>query len=187
MEQVPGTAIEQYFNQLIQMGLVSQLVLSDRQGNTILSCFGLTPAAPTKTEGIPKRGSLNNMMSSAMPNPPPTYGGARNRKDVPVEASEEDVTNTAAEEDMPMESNVVLSGARCFQNLEQLQLGVPLYVSAQYHDAVVVQALDKSCFLTLIGYRSQGHCVGGLLVLIPQIQKSTVYHEIIAKVEKCFQ
>ncbi|CCW70200.1 unnamed protein product [Phytomonas sp. Hart1] len=187
MENAPGTAIEQYLNQLIQMGLVSQLVLSDRQGNTILSCFGPTPSVPAKTTDEFLRGASSNLTSSAMPNPPLPYGGGRSGKGMTLEPSTEDLTNAAAEEAMPIESNVVLSGARCFQNLEQLQLGVPLYISAQYHDAVVVQALDKCAFLTLIGYRSQGHCIGGLLTLIPQIRESSVYHEIAAKLEKCFQ
>lgn len=87
-----------------------------------------------------------------------------------------------------MESNVTLSGARCFQNLEQLQLGVPAYIATQYHDAVVVQVMESGgCILTLIGSRSKGHCTGGLLTLLPEIRSSSVYVELLQKVEVCTQ
>ncbi|RNF27280.1 uncharacterized protein Tco025E_00471 [Trypanosoma conorhini] len=146
----PVTAVEQYFNQLINLRLLTQVVVSDRQGNTIMACFG-SPKLPEGQEGAAHDAS---------------YGG---------------------DDDLTIESNVVLSGARCFQNLEQLQLGVPAYISLQYHDATVVQALDGCCMLTLIGCRSQGHFVGGLLVLLPQIRSTEVYQELLSKTQECFQ
>lgn len=147
----PSTAIEQYFNQLINMRLLSQVVVSDRQGNTIVACFG--------------NSSLDATQSNSNPLPSASLG----------------------EEEVMMESNVVLSGARCFQNLEQLQAGTPSYISAQYHDAVVVQTMNRNCLLTLVGSRAQGHFVGGLLSLLPQIRATPVYVELENKVEECFQ
>ena len=140
----PGTAVEQYFNQLIHMRLLSQVVVSDKQGNTILACFG--PPASFMNDG------------------------------------------DGQEEELPMESNVALSGARDFQNLEQLQLGTPTYITAQYHDAVVVQLMEPGgCILTLLGSRAKGHFTGGLLSLVPQIHRTAVYAELLRKVEDCMQ
>lgn len=160
----PGTAIEQYFNHLIHMQLLSQVIISDRQGNTILACFGHSPG---------RDGAGGSAAAAAS-----TAGGYGSGG-----AAGDDGT----EEDMLMESNVALSGARCYQNLDQLQLGVPSYISAQYHDGVVVQTLDRNCLLSLIGSRSKGHYVGGLLALLPQIQSTDVYREIVEKVDGCFQ
>lgn len=158
----PGTAIEQFFNHLIHMRLLSQVVLSDRQGNTILTCFGPPPL-------------------SVIPSPSDQLDGGYGTPDGDITA------DGLGDEEGPMESNVVLSGARCFQSMDQLHLGQPAYISAQYHDAVVVQSLEKCCLLTLIGTRSHGHCVGGLLGLLPQIRRSPVYAELVAKVEDCFR
>ncbi|KEG07631.1 hypothetical protein DQ04_09231030 [Trypanosoma grayi] len=143
----PGTAIEQYFNRLIDMRLLTQVVVSDRQGNTIVACFGTPQLAEVG----------------------------------------DDVANgdAYAAEDQMMESNVVLSGARCFQSMEQLRLDVPSYISLQYHDDVVVQSLDGCCMLTLIGCRSHGHFVGGLLVLLGQIRASGIYQELLEKTQEC--
>ncbi|ORC87634.1 uncharacterized protein TM35_000212400 [Trypanosoma theileri] len=150
MMEAPATAIEQYFNQLIHMRLLTQVVVSDRHGNSIVACTG----------------------DSQMP------------EDSEV-ATNEDVYNN---DDDFIVSNVVISGARCFQNFEQLQLGSPEYISLQYHDNTVVQILDgECCMLTLIGARSQGHCVGGLLVLLPQIRATEAYQELLKKTEECFQ
>ncbi|KAG5476628.1 hypothetical protein CUR178_03801 [Leishmania enriettii] len=141
----PGTAVEQYFNQLIHMRLLTQVVVSDKQGNTILACFGT----------------------------PGTAGGG---------------SGGGQEDELPMESNVVVSGARYFQNLEQLRLGIPTCVTAQYHDAVVVQRMESGgAILTLIGSRAKGHFTGGLLSLVPQIHSTAVYAELLEKVEECTQ
>ncbi|KAH9598529.1 hypothetical protein LSM04_002509 [Trypanosoma melophagium] len=146
----PAAAIEQYFNQLINMRLLTQVVVSDRQGNSIVACTG-DSQIPEDNEG----------------------------------ATNEDAYNT---EDDFIVSNVVVSGARCFQNFEQLQLGSPEYISLQYHDNTVVQILDgECCMLTLIGARSQGHYVGGLLVLLPQIRATAAYQELLEKTQECFQ
>jgi len=155
----PGTAIEQYLNHLIHMRLLSQAVVSDRQGNTVLACFGAQPAHSPDADGG------DNMRNSG----------------AVLDAQQE-------EEELPMESNVTLSGARCFQNLEQLQLGTPNYIATQYHDAVVVQVVEKGgCILTLIGNRSKGHYTGGLMTLLPQIRSTIVYVELLQKVEMCTQ
>ncbi|EAN86753.1 hypothetical protein C3747_4g3547c [Trypanosoma cruzi] len=146
----PVTAVEQYFNQLINMRLLTQVVVSDRQGNTIMACFG-SSKQPEGQEGAANDGT------------------------------------SGVDDDLTIESNVVLSGAHCFQNLEQLQLGIPSYISLQYHDATVVQSLDGCCMLTLIGCRSQGHFVGGLLVLLPQIRATPAYRELLEKTQECFQ
>lgn len=141
------TAVEQYFNQLIYMRLLSQVVISDKQGDTVFFCCG-PPAA---------------MMGDA------------------------DAANDGQDEEM-MESNVTLSGARCFQNLEQLQLGTPTYITAQYHDAVVVQVMEPdTCILTLVGSRAKGHFTGGLLSLVEQIRANPVYSDMLQKVEECVQ
>ncbi|SCU71936.1 uncharacterized protein TEOVI_000351800 [Trypanosoma equiperdum] len=146
---VPGTAIEQYFNQLIQMRLLTQVIVSDTRGDTTVACLmGLE------------------------------HGGDA------VVSSSEDTYGVA---ESVMESNVALSGARCFQNLDQLNLGVPLYVSFQYHDDVVVQTLDGCCMLTLIGSRSQGHFVGGLLTLLDQIRSCEAYQELLTQTQLCFR
>lgn len=138
----PGTAVEQYFNQLIHMRLLTQVVVSDKQGNTILACFGAPPAAGSDGQ----------------------------------------------DEELLMESNVTVSGARYFQNLEQLQLGTPTYITAQYHDAAVVQLMEAcGAMLTLIGSRAKGHFTGGLLSLVPQIRRTPVYMELLRKVEECTQ
>lgn len=150
---VLGTAIEQYFNQLIHLRMLSQVVVSDRQGNTVLACFGPTPGG----NGLGPSGASGSAMDEM------------------------------EDDSMPIESNVVLSGARCFQHLDQLGLGVPGFISSQYHDAAVVQAVDGSVMLTLIGNRSQGHAVGGLIALIPQIKKAVSYQELLQKVEECYQ
>ncbi|AIN99169.1 hypothetical protein LPMP_260550 [Leishmania panamensis] len=147
----PGTAVEQYFNQLIHMRLLTQVVVSDKQGNTILACFG-TPGS--------MGGDVNGISGSG----------------------------DGQEGEPPMESNVTVSGARYFQNLEQLQLGTPTYITAQYHDAVVVQLMESGgSILTLIGSRARGHCTGGLLSLVPQIHSTAVYTELLRKVEECVQ
>ncbi|AYU79656.1 hypothetical protein conserved [Leishmania donovani] len=147
----PGTAVEQYFNQLIHMCLLTQVVVSDKQGNTILACFG-TPGA--------MGGDVNGVSGSG----------------------------DGQEDELPMESNVTVSGARYFQNLEQLQLGTPTYITAQYHDAVVVQLMEPGgSILTLIGSRAKGHFTGGLLSLVPQIHSTAVYTELLRKVEECTQ
>lgn len=151
--EAPGTAIEQCFNQLIQLRLLSQVVISDKLGSTILACFG-----PTGNSG----------------------GGGS-------DAASGSGTETIEDDAMPIESNVVLSGARCYQHLEQLGLGQPSFISAQYHDAMVVQTVNRSVLLTLIGHRSQGHTVGGLLALIPQMEGVAVYQELLRKVEECYQ
>ncbi|KAK7201178.1 hypothetical protein NESM_000179200 [Novymonas esmeraldas] len=144
----PGTAIEQYFNQLIHMRLLTQVVVSDKEGNTILACFGV----PGSTDG----------------------GEGR--------------SDGQEEEDMPMESNVTVSAARYFSNLDQLQLGVPSYITAQYHDAVVVQVKEPGgAILSLLGSRAKGHFTGGLLALVPQIHSTSVYKELLRMVEKCTQ
>lgn len=146
----PRTAVEQYFNQLIHMRLLTQVVVSDKQGNTVLACFG-----------------------------PPTAA---------VQDGDGNALDDGQEEEPPMESNVTLSGARYFQNLEQLQLGTPSYITAQYHDAMVVQLMEPGgCILTLIGSRAKGHFTGGLLSLVPQIHRTTVYTELLRKVEECVQ
>ncbi|GET89415.1 hypothetical protein, conserved [Leishmania tarentolae] len=147
----PSTAVEQYFNQLIHMCLLTQVVVSDKQGNTILACFG-TPGA--------MGGGVN--------------GGSG--------------SGDGQEDELPMESNVTVSGARYFQNLEQLQLGTPTYITTQYHDAVVVQLMEPGgSILTLIGSRAKGHFTGGLLSLVPQIHNTAVYTELLRKVEECTQ
>lgn len=73
------------------------------------------------------------------------------------------------------ESNVVLSGARFFTILDHLSLGVPSYIHSQFHDAVVVQSLDRACLLTLIGSRAEGHCVGSLLSVMSQLKQSELW------------
>ncbi|KAG5476360.1 hypothetical protein LSCM1_04062 [Leishmania martiniquensis] len=147
----PGTAVEQYFNQLIHMRLLTQVVVSDKQGNTILACFG--------TPGMVSGGT----------------GGASGSGD-------------GQEDELPIESNVAVSGARYFQNLEQLRLGTPTHITAQYHDAVVVQLMESGgVILTLIGSRAKGHFTGGLLSLVPQIHSAAVYTELLQKVEECTQ
>jgi hypothetical protein len=151
----PGTAVEQYFNELIHMCLLTQVVVSDKQGNTVLACFG--PPA------------------SALDDGDDGVGGGNGAGDV-------------QEEELQTESNVTLSGARYFQNLEQLRLGTPTYITAQYHDAVVVQLMEPGgCILTLIGSRAKGHFTGGLLSLVPQIHRTKVYTELLRKVEDCVQ
>lgn len=142
VEEVPITAIEQYFNRLIDMQLLSQVVITDKEGCTIIGCFG------------------------------PFADG-------------EDLSSIA--EDEIRESNVVLSSARCFQNLEQLSLGTPEYISAQYHDAIVLQTQEQNTLLTLIGYRSKGHCLGDLLALLPQIRSNTSFQELMQTVGELLQ
>ncbi|KPA86775.1 hypothetical protein ABB37_00842 [Leptomonas pyrrhocoris] len=154
----PGTALEQYFNQLIHMRLLAQVVVSDKQGNTILACFGSPDSTMNDGAGA---GDGNN------------HNGGGEGQD---------------EEEWQTESNVTVSGARYFQNLEQLQLGTPTYITAQYHDAVVVQLMEPGgCILTLIGSRAKGQFTGGLLSLVPQIRRTTVYTELLRKVEDCMQ
>ncbi|KPI85057.1 hypothetical protein ABL78_5895 [Leptomonas seymouri] len=154
--EAPGTAVEQYFNQLIHMRLLTQVVVSDKQGDTILACFEPPAQMMNDSDGT---GEGNN------------NGGS-------VDGQEEEL----------MESNVTVSGARYFQNLEQLQLGTPAYITAQYHDAVVVQLMEPGgCILTLIGSRAMGHFAGGLLALVPQIHRTTVYTELLQKVEEFVQ
>ncbi|EPY26874.1 hypothetical protein STCU_01898 [Strigomonas culicis] len=150
----PSTAqplILQYYNRLINMRLLSQVVVSDKQGKTILCCFG---------EPQPSRSDADSELS----------GGGGND----------------GEEDMPIESNVVLSGVSTFQMLDQLHLGAPKYISAQYRDTVVVQTMDDTVMLTLIGHRSQGHFVGGLLALLPQMKSNRAYEDLINQVKACF-
>nr|CCD15384.1 unnamed protein product [Trypanosoma congolense IL3000] len=144
----PGTAIEQYFNELIKMGLLTQVIVSDTRGDTTVACLG--------------------------------------------SVEHEEVVGSSSEEaygvcDNVMESNVAISGARCFQNMDQLDLGLPSYISFQYYDNVVVQTLDGCCMLTLIGCRSQGHFVGGLLSLLDQIRSCEVYRELLAKTQACYR
>ncbi|KAG8348105.1 hypothetical protein ERJ75_000869000 [Trypanosoma vivax] len=145
----PCTAIEQYFNHLIKMRLVSQIVVSDTQGDTTVACLSSTAPVDDTNSSAPK-----------------------------------DEYMTV---DPGVESNVVISGARCFQNMDQLNLGTPFYINFQYRDSVVVQAVDGCCILTLIGSRSQGHFVGCLLALLHQIRASVVYQELLTKTQECFQ
>ncbi|CAD2215427.1 hypothetical protein, conserved [Angomonas deanei] len=159
MEPQEGTAIEQYLNQLINLLLVSQVVISDKQGNTVLACFGSSEKS-----------------CITLPDRKGPHAGEKTL-DKP-----DDNADTA---DM-MESNVVLSGSRSFQVMDQLRIPTPRYILSQYHDAVVVQTLDQHCLLTLIGHRSEGHFAGGLLALLPQIRATPAYQEIIHKVSECF-
>lgn len=83
------------------------------------------------------------------------------------------------------ESNVTLSGARFFASLDQMEMGTPAFIHAQFHNAVVVQLMEGNCLLTVIGARSQGHCVGGILSVAEQIKKSSVYQLALKDIAAC--
>lgn len=176
MEDGEGsTAIEQYFNQLINMRLLTQIVISDRQGNTILTCFG---HADGDQGGATSDVGRKDQNSS---------GRNSNAHSGHMSVSMTSASPGQTEEEIWVESNVVLSAARCFQNLEQLALGTPRYISAQYHNAVVVQTVDRSCLISLVGSRAHGHCIGGLLSVLSQIRNTSVYNELAVKVQECFR
>eukprot|EP00796_Vickermania_ingenoplastis_P009179 gene9179-6456_t len=125
------SALEQYFQHLQQLNLLSQALISDGQGATILAVH--------------------------------------------------DGTNAMNEEAENMESNVALSGVRLFSSLDQLELGRPAYIHAQFHDSVVVHMMEGNIMLTVIGNRSLGHCAGSMISIAKQICAATVYQDALAE------
>lgn len=86
-----------------------------------------------------------------------------------------------------LESNVVISGAKLFTSLDQLELGKPRYIQAQFHNAVVVQALDGIFMITVIGMRSKGHCSGSLICAVDLIRSSEVFRNALRDYEAYMQ
>lgn len=111
------TAVEIYFQQLLNAREVSQIIISDLQGRIIMV-------------GAP---------SSA------------------ADGGEEVLTEG--------DTNVVISGARAVTNFKGLGLGVPQFIASQFHDSMSVQFVEGASLVTLVGARSQDHCIGGLIAL----------------------
>lgn len=77
-----------------------------------------------------------------------------------------------------METNAVISGARAITNCEGLGLGVPQFIAVQFHDNMAVQFVDGMCFVTVVGARSNDHCIGGIIAIAQQIRSAPVFREL---------
>eukprot|EP00758_Cryptobia_borreli_P001070 Tbor_TRINITY_DN1909_c0_g1::TRINITY_DN1909_c0_g1_i1::g.3507::m.3507 len=186
------TAIEKYFNKLIDANTANSIVLSDIEGKPIIECFG----SMDEDGAMQCDGSL----------PYPSVG-----TDDYCEGTQ-------------YASNCVISAGKSVAMFKRLQLGVPSYIAAQYHDQICVHFFaggninsssnnnnssssnsgshhasvvvvahqnsgtslyrEPSCIVTLVGRRSAGHSVGSISSYIQTIEDAPEFKDTVASVTR---
>lgn len=129
-------AIEQFFDHLLALNMVSQIILTDRYGRLIFSVFDARP---------PTDKYCNPLLFE--------------------------------------ESNVVVSAGKLFDALEDLRQKMPVYMHAQFHNAIVVQVRECGTLLTVIGERAKGHFMGGVLATVEMIRSSKVFLDAVKRIQ----
>lgn len=129
-------AIVQFFEHLLALNMVSQIILTDRNGKLILSTFDFREE--------------NNQYYNPL---------------------------------LHEESGVVVSASKLFDALEGLRQKKPACIHAQFHNAIVVQVMEYGVLLTVIGERSKGHFIGGLLSATEKIRTSAVFIDAAKNIE----
>lgn len=194
-----ATAIEQFFNKLVDCGELYSGIIADSQGKTIVECFGTgsTTQNYTSSHGAgPNSGDhgvntsvggghtsvdadANNRYSNGGANSKGISGNdesdAGNIGGGPSEQEEEIAADLYA-------TNAVVCASKTIRLLQQLQLGAPPYIAAQYRHHICIHFCEGPCVVTLVGLKSMGHCIGSLTSLISAIKGASIFQETISAV-----
>ena len=126
-----ATAVEAYFNALIDHDEVTSAVITDVFGGTVVECFGTKDA-----------------------------------------------------DDGLFASNAVISAQRTVTMMEQLRLPLPPSISAQYRGQVLVQHLEESLVVTLVGASDKGHTIGSLKGVMGAVLKAPAVYGCLEAVRR---